>query len=309
MERLRSFVPLALVLGLTATVPAAGLGLDLRAVALAHLPLVKFAAGEPYFTASFYFDMDVDVHDNPADYGPGARLQAYAHVNPDVQPPAPLAGAARFLVVQYWYYYVANVGGPWPLAVYPDHPQDWDSVVQVWWAWGEEEPLLARASAHGSFGPPVPWPALEREGSHPVLYVARGDHAGGLNGLAHGELPAAAAGVGRAARPEEFDVALVGEATDSIVVGGARFDAVGWEGAHPSWDAFARSWWPTDFGPGGGTAPWRRAVWREPWRELTVECPPPAAGCPPLPFAGPGVRPEWAKAYEPARSLSGHGVP
>lgn len=72
----------------------------------------------------------------------------------------------RYIV--YWFFYAYNDGGPF------DHEGDWENITVHLDA--QDRPTEVAFFAHGR--PRVyPWDGIDREGSHPVVYSAKGSHA------------------------------------------------------------------------------------------------------------------------------------
>jgi hypothetical protein len=87
-----------------------------------------------------------------------------------------------YVVLQYWLFYAFN---DWRSSFYGvnDHESDWE-MISVYLAADEQgalEPRWVAFSSHEFFGDDLRrrWddPELERDGDHPVLYVAAGSHA------------------------------------------------------------------------------------------------------------------------------------
>lgn len=71
-------------------------------------------------------------------------------------------------LVAYWFFYDYNDGGPM------DHEGDWENVVVHLDA--DEQPTEVAYYAHGGASV-YPWDGIGHEGTHPVVYSARGSHA------------------------------------------------------------------------------------------------------------------------------------
>lgn len=110
-------------------------------------------------------------------------------------------------VVQYWFYYAFNPG------TWNNHEGDWEmiSVILSGTASGNA-PIEVGYSQHES-GERMPWEAVDRDGTHPKVYVALGSHSSYLRsyegniGIAGDEVSEA----GRVWRPADYTLVNVGE--------------------------------------------------------------------------------------------------
>lgn len=109
-----------------------------------------------------------------------AEIQHYyiEHVKPGLQPVVyarvDRRAAPNYIAIQYWFYYYDN---PW----INHHEGDWEMVQVV--LDGDENPLYAAYSQHFAVpllttgGTKRPWNHVNRDDTHPYVFVARGSHA------------------------------------------------------------------------------------------------------------------------------------
>jgi hypothetical protein len=83
-----------------------------------------------------------------------------------------------YIALQYWYLYFYNDAGN-------RHEGDWEMVTILLRRHASMEPLVVGYSGHQS-GARRAWRGISRQGTHPLVYVARGSHAAYLDHLAHG---------------------------------------------------------------------------------------------------------------------------
>lgn len=78
--------------------------------------------------------------------------------------------SGKFVLIQYWYAYFYN-------DFWNDHEMDWETVMIVFALdEGDPRPIHCAISAHHT-GFVLDWREVEKEGTHPVIYVANGSHA------------------------------------------------------------------------------------------------------------------------------------
>jgi hypothetical protein len=167
-----------------------------------------------------------------------------AHVAPATSYSASFESAGR-VVLEYWLFYpfdLYSVANP-PNEFWQDHEADWEAVAVVLDTTGTSpRPLLVAMSRHCS-GARRGWARVERRGTHPVVYVALGSHAGYYGA---GEIPlerkcwppAARAIFTAYAVPLRDHVAAGRELTPAVVPVTA---------ASPTWMAFAGRWGETQY--------------------------------------------------------------
>jgi hypothetical protein len=89
-----------------------------------------------------------------------SSLGYYAYVH--------IANTGTYKVIQYWFLYVYNNG---PLN---NHQADWE-VIEIFLD-NSGQPIKALYSQHGA-GENTEWVNVEKDGNHPIVYVAQGSHA------------------------------------------------------------------------------------------------------------------------------------
>jgi hypothetical protein len=110
----------------------------------------------------------------------------------------------QYKVIQYWFLYAYNNG---PLN---NHQGDWE-VIQIFLD-SSGNPEKALYSQHGS-GENAPWADVEKQGNHPIVYVAQGSHANyfrsyqGKIGIENDIV----ASDGKTIQPEDLNLVLLGE--------------------------------------------------------------------------------------------------
>ena len=217
------------------------------AVATAHAPLLYFHPGEKYFPTSVQYAFDNSVlernrvNDTPilVDSTPTAselaafNVPADPQVNPDMVhflndtggtirddsgiQTAYEAGAypktvyvhvttdGTQIVAQYWFYYAFNPG------TWNNHEGDWEMIQVVL---SGSEPIGVGYSQHES-GEQMAWADVDRDGTHPKVYVALGSHSGYLRpyegniGIAGDKV----SGAGPVWTPADYTLVNVGEIT------------------------------------------------------------------------------------------------
>lgn len=114
-------------------------------------------------------------------------------------------GSGELTVVQYWFFYAFNRG---TLNI---HEGDWEMVQVV--LKNNETPIKAMYSQHKG-GQQADWSQVERDGDHPMVFVARGSHANyfrsyqGKMGLASDEVD----DDGEVLKPADYELVILGEA-------------------------------------------------------------------------------------------------
>ncbi|MEM3708534.1 MAG: Vps62-related protein [Nitrososphaerales archaeon] len=115
---------------------------------------------------NYFLENKLSFEEISQDYNAWKELNGYfvyVHVKPDIK------DSENYVIVQYWFFYAFNNG---PLN---DHQGDWE-VVQIILN-PDYEPLYACYSQHES-GQKTLWVNVEKvDGTHPVVYVAKGSHA------------------------------------------------------------------------------------------------------------------------------------
>jgi|ADurb_Met_03_Slu_FD_contig_123_11978_length_3458_multi_3_in_0_out_0_4 hypothetical protein len=126
--------------------------------------------------------------------GSGAGHTVYARVTSD----------STGIGIQYWFFYVFNGG------TFNNHEGDWEMVEVVLDA--SKVPSYAAYSQHEQ-GQKAAWGQVEKDGSAPVVYVARGSHANYYRPYQGTMGPAqdVVGGNGKVLRSADYDLVLLGE--------------------------------------------------------------------------------------------------
>jgi hypothetical protein len=212
-----------------------------------------------------------------------ASIACYASSEAARQPQSVVYGAvlpaANRIALQYWYWYSYDFwDGSFPATdeVWQAHEGDWEAVSVVLTRAGA--PLFVAVSEHGC-GKRRAWRSVQRwRGTHPVVHVALGSHAGSFHAgpwpidlRPECYLPAGAALL-RAALPEVLD--YMGEGRRLGPPGSGRTTRiVRVTATSPSWMAFPGLWGEENFFHIGGRlldggdpprGPALHAQWRNP---------------------------------------------
>jgi hypothetical protein len=149
--------------------------------------------GNDLFLDNNLGDLDAiaaDYRSNCVSFG----YPAYVHIQ----------NSGQYKVIQYWFLYAYNNG---PLN---NHQGDWE-VIQIFLD-SSGNPEKALYSQHGS-GENAPWADVEKQGNHPIVYVAQGSHANyfrsyqGKIGIENDIV----ASDGKTIQPEDLNLVLLGE--------------------------------------------------------------------------------------------------
>lgn len=219
--------------------------------------------------------------------------KGYAKIDKDSNPDYARACYARTrynsrgteLIVQYWYAYLYN-------DFWNKHEMDWEAVTVLFDVDGQEaKPRLCAASAHAR-GHKLNWDEMEKSdgqaqldgsGTHPVIYVAHGSHAGYMHGpgrffTASEFVRGAARKFGRTERPLIDFTTTFGEDTAFLVEAGAMpEDDRGWHGEW-RWLNHKGRWgspgdYDLEFGDSGPRGPkYAMLKWTDPFRWISVVC-------------------------------------
>lgn len=106
--------------------------------------------------------------------------------------------------IQYWFFYVFNGG------TFNNHEGDWEMIEVVLDA--SEAPMMAAYSQHEQ-GQKATWDQVEKDGSAPVVYVAKGSHANYYRSYQGTMGPAqdVVGGNGKVLRSSDYSLVLLGE--------------------------------------------------------------------------------------------------
>ena len=94
-----------------------------------------------------------------------------------------LEGEKGYTVIQYWYFYAYNDFATNHQGI-NDHEGDWESI-HLFFKDVDAKPTWVAYSAHGGAARKA-WQDVERDGDHPIVYVAAGSHAGYYRPGEHG---------------------------------------------------------------------------------------------------------------------------
>jgi hypothetical protein len=157
--------------------------------------------------AGFYLDnrmgtiQDDGIKEDFLENGQSYMPTAYARVTEQTY------NGANVYAVQYFFYYAFNNG---PLNI---HEGDWEMILVVCDL--SQNPIAAAYSQHldGGF---VEWSLVQNTDGHPNVYVALGSHANYFRSYEGGVGPAndACSGSGRTISPEDFDLVMLGDASN-----------------------------------------------------------------------------------------------
>lgn len=158
---------------------------------------VDSAALAGYSSESYYLDNTVgdfsEILSNYQQAKSGLGYTVYAR----------MAQMNTYTVVQYWFFYAYND------AAMNQHEGDWECVTILF---SGNTPVYAAYSQHES-GQRAAWSDVELEGTHPVVYVAKGSHANYYRSY-QGKLGAAnddVGGDGLSLQPFEYIIVALGE--------------------------------------------------------------------------------------------------
>ncbi len=225
-----------IVLGLLSNVSAqSGSGSSELELAFRHLPYLQFKAGERFFPVDVAYHLNNSVLkrwvseatevvvDNPTvsdvaskdeDHFLASKLANLSQIAADYEQRRESLGytvygrvvkQSSFIVVQYWFFYIYND------ASFNEHEGDWEMIQIIMDV--DENPVSAVYSQHLA-GQRALWSDVEKvNGTHPMVYVARGSHANyfrsyqGKLGLESDEVGAD----GFSLSPSDLELVLLGE--------------------------------------------------------------------------------------------------